>query len=160
LLRLMRRATFATVSPKTVVSRGRGACDRERSSPRRLSPGCARYDLPSAAIECDPRARPRIQGTPRFCSEVALVAWRRVESPLLKEAPAGLLRDQEPHRRFRPIRRRAFTITRKRSRVIPIRLTRTPSVAGSWERPGGEPSASGERRSQRARSGCPDRVKP
>lgn len=130
------------------------------SPPRQLSRGSGRHVLLTVAIDCDPRARPRIQGTPRFCSEVALVAWRRVESSLVEEAPAGLSRNQEPYRHLGPIRRRAFTIARERSGVIPIRLTRTPSVAGSWERPGGEPGAPGERRSRRARSGCPDRVKP
>lgn len=122
-------------------------------------------NLPTVAIEYDPRARPRIDRAPCFAAprvtKVALftcVAW--VESPLWEEAPAGLLRDQGTNRLLRPIRRRAFTIARERSGATPIRLTRTPSVAGSWERPGGEPGAPGERRPRRARPGFPDRVKP
>jgi hypothetical protein len=125
-------------------------------------PGFGRSeDLPTPAIECDPRARPRIQGTPQRCPEVALVARvERVESPLLEEAPAGLLRNQGPYRLLGPIRRRAFTIARGRSGVSPICSTRTPRVAGSWEGPGGEPGAPDERRPQRARPGCPARVRP
>ena len=120
---------------------------------------------PTSAIEYDPRARPRIERAPRCCSEenqrLSLVAWRRVESSPFRgeEPPAGLLRNQGPYRLFGPIQRRAFTIARERSGATPIRLTRTPSVAGSWEGPGGEPSAPGERRSRRARPGFPERVK-
>jgi len=119
------------------------------------------YGGPSTvAIESDPRARPRIDRAPCHCSEVALVAWHGWSRLIYEEAPAGLWRDQGPHRLLEPIRRRAFTIARERSGATPIRLTRTPSVAGSWERPGGEPGAPDERRPQRARPGFPGRVKP
>jgi hypothetical protein len=88
--------------------------------------------LSSAIREHDPGSNepravaPRLaKGCPRY------VAW--VEFPLVEEAPAGLSRDQGPHRLLGPIQRRAFTIARERSGVSPIRLTRTPSVAASWE---------------------------
>lgn len=120
-LRLVRRATSAVVSPKTVVSGGRGACDRE---PVRL---------PSVAIECDPRARPRIQGTPRRRSEVTLVTqrgwsrlfWRRLQPGCCEiRGRIGFWgqSDAAPSR-----------LLVMRSGASPIRLTRTPSVAGSWE---------------------------
>jgi len=117
-------------------------------------------NLPTVAIEYDPRARPRIDRAPRRCSEVSLVArhgwsrlfWRRLQPGFCEiRGRIGF---------WGRIRRRAFTIARERSGATPIRLTRTPSVAGSWERPGGEPGAPGERRPRRARPGFPDRVKP
>ena len=120
---------------------------------------------PTSAIEYDPRARPRIERAPapllRGEPKVALVAWRRVESsPFGGGASSRVAAKSGAVSAFGPIQRRAFTIARERSGATPIRLTRTPSVAGSWERPGGEPCAPGERRSRRARSGFPGRVKP
>jgi len=125
----------------------------------------AAMNLPTAAIESDPRARPRIERAPRLCHlEVAPGVWRWLSGwsrlVLREVAPAGLRRNQGLYRLCGPIQRRAFTIARERSGATPIRLTRTPSVADSWETPGGEPGAPGERCPERARSGCPDRVKP
>jgi hypothetical protein len=117
---------FAAVSPKTVVSGGRGACGRGVWWPFDL---CNRVRSASTTSNRASPA-PLLRGEP----EVALVAWRRVESsPLGEEPPAGLLRNQGPYRLVGPIQRRAFTIARERSGATPIRLTRTPSVAGSWE---------------------------
>lgn len=141
---------FAAVSPKTVVSGGRGACGRGVWWPSDL---CNRVRSASTTSN---RASPSplLRGCPRGLASGGVFSLLRGGGSSRVAAKSGAVSA------FGPIQRRAFTIARERSGATPIRLTRTPSVAGSWEGPGGEPSAPDERRSRRARSGFPERVKP
>lgn len=144
----------AAVSPKTVVSGGRGACGRGVWWPSDLCNRVRPASTTSNRASPAPLLRGITKGCPRGVASGGVFSFRG------EEALAGLLRNQGPYRLFGPIQRRAFTIARERSGATPIRLTRTPSVAGSWERPGGEPGAPGERCPRRARPGLPGRVKP
>jgi hypothetical protein len=90
-------------------------------------------NLPTGAIECDPRARPRIERAPAPSHGVA---WGRAasfdggrSSRVVARSGALLALGQSSAAPSRSLVRR--------SRATPIRWTRTPSVAASWETPVG-----------------------
>jgi len=137
----------------------------EKSSPpRQLSRGAGSHEPSDRCNRVRSASTTSNRASPApvlRCAEVALGAWRWTGGvPSFGGGSSRASAKSGAVSACGPIRRRAFTIARERSGATPIRLTRTPSVADSWEKPGGEPSAPGERCPQRARPGCPGRVRP